>query len=214
MKEKLTAIGAVLAAVVASSCCWGPLLLAGLGAGSVGFAAGLAPYRPYFIAVTLVFLAGAWYLVLRKRSVPASASACCAAQTNHRSAGNAERRNKILLGSVTAFALAMLAFPKIQSVLATSRSQPTPSAVNAGPTQGVLVSIKGMTCEACQGHVEEALLKVPGVVSARASYQHQSAEIAVRPGSLSEVAIRRAISRVGYQVRSITPVSVVPEGSS
>ncbi|MCP9469942.1 MAG: mercuric transporter MerT family protein [Nitrospira sp.] len=70
-----TAVGGVVAALVSSVCCLGPLLLAalGVGAGATGFWAGTAevmkallPYRPLFIVVTLVCFAVSFYLVYRK----------------------------------------------------------------------------------------------------------------------------------------------------
>ncbi|MDE2142147.1 MAG: cation transporter [Elusimicrobia bacterium] len=48
MKENISAVGAVLSAVLASICCVGPLALGALGLGGVGFAIGLEKYRPYF----------------------------------------------------------------------------------------------------------------------------------------------------------------------
>lgn len=70
-----TAVGGVVAAVVSSVCCLGPLLLAalGVGAGATGFWAGTAevmkallPYRPLLIIVALVCFAVSFYLVYRK----------------------------------------------------------------------------------------------------------------------------------------------------
>jgi len=45
------ALGAVGAAILASSCCIGPVVLAALGAGSVGVATALTPYRPYLLGL-------------------------------------------------------------------------------------------------------------------------------------------------------------------
>lgn len=49
---------AVLAAIGASVCCVGPLVLLALGISGawISYLTALEPYRPYFIAITLVFL--------------------------------------------------------------------------------------------------------------------------------------------------------------
>lgn len=57
-----TAWASVVAAALASACCLGPVLLAGIGAGALGAAAArLEPLRPVFLAVTAVLLALAFY---------------------------------------------------------------------------------------------------------------------------------------------------------
>jgi len=55
---------AVLAAIGASACCFGPLLLLGLGISGawIGSLTSMEPYRPYFTVATLIILA----IVFRK----------------------------------------------------------------------------------------------------------------------------------------------------
>jgi hypothetical protein len=67
VKEKLASAGAVVGAVLASACCWLPLLLIAVGAGS-GFAVAgtLDKYRIPLAAFALVALGTAWYLTYRK----------------------------------------------------------------------------------------------------------------------------------------------------
>jgi mercuric ion transport protein len=56
--QKLLTVGGVLGALAASSCCIVPLALFGLGVSGawIGNLTQLAPYQPYFIAVTLACL--------------------------------------------------------------------------------------------------------------------------------------------------------------
>jgi copper chaperone CopZ len=211
MKEKLTAAGSALAAVLASSCCWGPLLLAGLGAGDVGFASALAPYRPCFIGVTLLFLAAAWYFTLRKR--PATASACptetsaaggsCGARHAQEACcapNGARRRNILLLSGVTAFALVMLTFPELSTVLAACHGAAPALKRRAGPVEAKTLAIRGMTCEACEGHVRAALLKVPGVVAAQVGARTGSARVTSRQGRVSPEQLKQVVAMTGYTV--------------
>ncbi len=56
--ESRTLIGGILAAIGASVCCVGPLVLLALGIGGtwVGSLTAMEPYRPFFIGLTLLFL--------------------------------------------------------------------------------------------------------------------------------------------------------------
>lgn len=56
-----------LAAILASTCCLGPLLLVTLGISGAWIAnlSALEPYRPYFIAAALVALFFAWRRIFR-----------------------------------------------------------------------------------------------------------------------------------------------------
>jgi mercuric ion transport protein len=55
---KLALAGGVLAGIGASACCVGPFLLLSLGIGGawIGHLTALEPYRPMFIALTILFL--------------------------------------------------------------------------------------------------------------------------------------------------------------
>jgi mercuric ion transport protein len=63
----LIAAGGLLGALAASSCCVLPLVLFSLGVSGawIGNFTRLAPYQPYFIAATLVFLGIGYWLVHR-----------------------------------------------------------------------------------------------------------------------------------------------------
>lgn len=65
-KESATLAGAVAAAFAASACCLGPLILAVLGIGGAASAVALDAYRPYFLLLTAVLLAGAFYMTYRR----------------------------------------------------------------------------------------------------------------------------------------------------
>ncbi|MBN9092118.1 MULTISPECIES: mercuric transporter MerT family protein [Pandoraea] len=58
LSGKGSLIAGVLSAVGASVCCVGPLVLLALGVGGtwIGNLAAMAPYRPFFIGLTLLFL--------------------------------------------------------------------------------------------------------------------------------------------------------------
>jgi len=71
--QKLMAAGGLLGAFAAASCCILPLVLFGLGVSGawIGTFTRLAPYQPYFIAVTVVCLGYGYWLVYRASKVAA-----------------------------------------------------------------------------------------------------------------------------------------------
>jgi len=94
-----------LAAVLASSCCLGPLLLIALGLGGawIGNLTKLEPYRPIFLAVALVALFLAWRRIYRPAAVCNPGDVCALPQT--------QRLYKFLFWTVSALVLLALSFP-------------------------------------------------------------------------------------------------------
>jgi len=103
--NKGSMIAAVIAAIGASLCCVGPLVLLALGIGGswISNLAALEPYRPIFIGITLVFL----YLAFRKLySIPrqcAPDDACAMPSTL--------RNQRIIFWIATVLLVALLTFP-------------------------------------------------------------------------------------------------------
>ena len=60
-------LGAALAAIGASACCAGPLVLLSLGIGGawIGNLTALEPYRPFFVALVVACMAFAWHRLYR-----------------------------------------------------------------------------------------------------------------------------------------------------
>ncbi|MCA9117628.1 MAG: hypothetical protein KDA79_21305, partial [Planctomycetaceae bacterium] len=76
--EKVARIGTVISAIMASACCWLPLLLLAAGVSGAGIAATLETYRPLFIVVTFGFLGAALYFTCRpKKAAAAAGHGCC-----------------------------------------------------------------------------------------------------------------------------------------
>ena len=78
-QQRLMAVGSLAGALAASSCCILPLVLFTLGVSGawIGNFTRLAPYQPYFIAVTLGCLGYGFWLVYRSaKFVCADGDAC------------------------------------------------------------------------------------------------------------------------------------------
>lgn len=104
-----TARGALLAgglaALLASTCCLGPLVLIILGFSGawIGNLTMLEPYRPIFIALALAALLLAWRRIWRPITACAPGAGCAVPEIN--------RAYKLLFGVVAVLVLVALAFP-------------------------------------------------------------------------------------------------------
>jgi len=79
-QQRLMAAGGLVGALAASSCCILPLVLFSLGVSGawIGNFTRLAPYQPYFIAVTIGCLGYGYWLVYRSTKIPCADGDVCA----------------------------------------------------------------------------------------------------------------------------------------
>jgi mercuric ion transport protein len=96
-----------LAAVLASACCLGPLVLVTLGVSGawIGNLTALEPYRPIFIGVALVALFFAWRRIFRPAPACRPDEVCAVPQVR--------TTYKVLFWIVAALVLVALAFPYV-----------------------------------------------------------------------------------------------------
>ena len=112
-RRSLVAFGSVLGAIAASSCCILPLVLFTLGASGawIGNLTALSPYQPIFVAVTLGFLAGGFFIIYRKPKVADCAEGTfCAKPVSG-------RITKAALWGATVLVAAATAFPYVAPLL-------------------------------------------------------------------------------------------------
>lgn len=104
-----TTLGAAVASAFAASiCCIGPMAAALLGFTSLGAVMRFHALRPYLAVVTLLFLAGAFYLTYRGKPPAACEPGSLCAITEP---GRIQRLNRVILWVVAAVTLLVLAFP-------------------------------------------------------------------------------------------------------
>ena len=105
--SKATLAGGLLAAIVASVCCLGPLVLVMIGVSGAWISnlTLLEPYRPVFIGVALVFMGFAWRQIYRAPAAPECepGTLCALPQTN--------RVYRVMFWVVSALVLLALGFP-------------------------------------------------------------------------------------------------------
>ena len=188
--NKLVGIG-FLTAFAASLCCITPVLA--LIAGTSGFASTfswLAPFRPYFVGLTILVLGFAWY---QKRKPSQQIDCDC----------DTEEKPKFIqstkfLGVITAFVILMLTVPYYSSIFYPNRQQIR--LVDKSNVQKVEFTISGMTCASCEQHVNHEVNKLKGIISSTTSYQNGHAIIEVDTAKTNITEIEKSINSTGYSV--------------
>ena len=189
--KKLISTG-LLAAFTASLCCITPLLA--FIAGTSGLAATFSwiePLRPYLIALTIFVLGFAWYLKLK----PKKQLDC-----------NCEKEEKIpftqskmFLGTVTLFAVVMLAFPYYSGIFYPTTEKQI-IIVDQSNIREIEFTISGMTCASCGEHVNSEVNKLSGIISSEASYENRNAVVKFDDSKTNSDEIENAINATGYLV--------------
>ncbi|WP_192820134.1 mercuric transport protein MerTP [Rufibacter sp. LB8] len=185
----------LLAALAASMCCITPLLA--LVAGTSGVAASfswLEPLRPFLIGLTILVLGFAWY----KNLNPAVKPDCDCDLTSKPKF----MQTKLFLSIITMFAVAMLAFPSYAHVF---YSQAPVQQVGAkkGSVQAVELKITGMTCSACEGHVNGEVNKLKGIQKVETSYANGNTTVWFDKTITDVKQIENAVKATGYKVTAI-----------
>ncbi len=203
--ETIAKIGTLVSAIVASSCCWLPLVLLAVGVSGAGIAATMEAYRPLFIVVTFGFLAAAFYFTYRpKKATGGDAHACCANDTEEsenccapasKGRFNMMTLNKAMLWVVTVLAAAFLLFPSYVGALFITSDG---AAITANMNQAVF-KIEGMTCEGCATTVAQAIKGVPGVGAVAVNYERKEATVGTDACCrVPKDKIRAALEQAGY----------------
>jgi|SRR5713101_2140934 len=103
-KAVLAATSGVVAAVVTTLCCAGPLVAVAIGLSGAGLAATFEPLRPYFVAGTVLALGFGFVVLRREERRACEAGTLCASPV-------VRRRMKWALWTATIIAIPLLTFP-------------------------------------------------------------------------------------------------------
>lgn len=191
-KSKLTTVGSVVAAIVASLCCIGPVAVAFIGVGSLGAFAVFETYRPYLIGVTVILLGLAFYLTYRKREVLCEDGTC--------KIEGASKWNKIAVWLVTVFAAGAIVFPYFDftnkavalAILSQQSQQPVNSAI-------AILDIQGMDCKGCAKGLEATLGRVEGVKTAAVDFEESRAVVEYDPGKVKPQNLVASVNETGFK---------------
>ena len=103
MKNTLTSVGGVIAAVLASLCCIAPIVLAFVGAGGIAAMSLFEVSRPYLVGLAAVLLGSAFFFTYRKQEVTCEDGTC--------KVERAGTWSKVGVWSATLIATSAVAFP-------------------------------------------------------------------------------------------------------
>ncbi len=194
-KERRTIVGVIIAAIAASVCCVGPLVLLALGVGGawVGNLTALEPFRPYLMGLTLIILGYAFYKIYRKPQPEECApDSYCANQKS-------DRINKITLWIATVFVILLLSVPYITSLLlAVPGNKVEQAEIDYSTLMVVTLDVPDMYCPACPFTVQKSLLKLNGVISAEASLETKKAIVTFDQSKVTTAQMIEATTNAGY----------------
>jgi copper chaperone CopZ len=205
MREKTTLGVALLSAITASLCCIGPLAATLLGIGSFGATALFEAWRPYFLGITFVLLAVAFYFTYRERETACADGTC--------KVSRASRWNKALLWMVTGVVILFAAFPSYSGALLAAlnrgenqQAEPTTPAT-AQRLAKARLTVSGMTCNGCAAGLEARLAEIPGVASAKASYEKGEAIVEFDARQVTPAQLSEAVKKAGFKAESVKMIS-------
>jgi len=75
----------------------------------------------------------------------------------------------------------------------------------AGEPKRVVLDVPSMNCSLCPLTVRTALERVPGVITARATYEPKRAEVTYDPDKVSPEALAKAVGDAGYPATVLKP---------
>lgn len=181
---------AVLAALGASACCVGPLLLLlGVGGAWASHLTTLERYRPVLTVLTLGFLGYAFY-----RTYRAPAAECCTADKEG-ARGPAIRRRKAALRIAFPVVIGLLTFPYLAPRLFANGGKSDP----ASPVgTRVVLELQNMSCASCALTVKTALSALRGVKHVSVSAIPPQAVVIYDPQSVSVDRLTQATRQAGF----------------
>ncbi|NOY49228.1 MAG: mercuric transport protein MerTP [Chlorobi bacterium] len=185
----------LLTAIAASLCCITPVLA--LVAGSSGIASSfsfLEPFRPYFIGITILVLAFAWYQKL-KPTKPDEIDCDC--ETDEKPSFWQSRKFLLI---ITLFAILMMAFPYYSGAFHTEKEKEI-IIVDINNIVEKTLDIEGMSCPACNNHIENAVNKGSGILEVSADYKSGKAIVKYDKSQTNIDSIIKNIDKTTYKVK-------------
>ena len=190
-------VAGIFAAIGASLCCITPLLaLLGGASGLATSFSWIEPYRPYFIAATVMIFGYAWYQKLKPQK-----DIDCSCETN---SSPSFWQTKKFLGIITIIASLLIVLPYYAKVFYPKPQQAKVLVVNDNNIKTVSYGISGMDCEGCTAHINSELASINGVIEANTSYKNANSIVKFDNSKISADSIASAVANIGYKVTTIT----------
>jgi mercuric ion transport protein len=190
---KLLGSGVILA-LTSSLCCIGPLLaIFGAAGGALTMFNWIAPLRPYLLGATALVLALAFYQAYK----PVKKDDCgCDTKKG-------PMQSKTFLWVVAIISIGLSTYPYYEPYFQSDEKKVVLK--NGINMHQVTFRIEGMTCVACEGHVNKALREQKGVQEVSTSYVEGQSRVKYDRTKNSEQQLAKIIeNQTGYKVINIT----------
>lgn len=188
--SKKAIITGVIAALAASSCCIPPLIaaIAGIGGASSSLS-WMEPFRQYLIGIAIIAIGYAWYAHLKPKKVDD-----CGCEIEK---PKFYQKRSFLVG-MTLFSIISITIPYYSHLIFPDNKKEV-VVDNDSNIKKVEIQIEGMTCDACQNHVDFAVNELNGILSVKTSYEKKNTIIEFDTTQTSIVEINQAINSTGYK---------------
>lgn len=180
----------ILLAITSSLCCIVPLLaIVGSTGSAVAAFSWAAPLRPYLLGATVIILMIAFYRAYKPRKKDA-----CGCEEK-----KGVMQSKTFLWIITIISGLLLTFPYYAKYL--QQRTPQKLVTTNSNTQQVVLRISGMSCEACEDHVNNALSKMKGVQYVNTSYAKGETTVRFDSTAISLQQLANTIvNETGYKI--------------
>lgn len=185
-------------AFLSGFCCIVPLIAVILGFGGVPFLLRLTKFRPFFIVLSLVVMAGAlWWTWRRNQS-------CCVTREQQK------RLNRALTMMTGAYVVVFLGLAygvpalvtQVQTFATAQNGIKMPVADGAA-TKRIDVKVEGLTCPTCPASIRSLLTAEVGIQEARVSYPEGTGYVLFSDNITKEEIIAK-FTDAGYKVEIIS----------
>ncbi|HYY14302.1 MAG TPA: mercuric transporter MerT family protein [Chthoniobacterales bacterium] len=175
-----------LSAILASTCCIGPLLLIAIGLG--GGAAVVGRYHWFFLIGGIAVLTWAWAKYLREKTI---------CDCEHRPmAGRRSGMLTLLVATVLVLGFGGLNISRY--VFASAPASATQIQLSNG-LHRVVIPVEGLTCVTCEIAVRHGLRRIDGVKAMQVSAATRSAVVDYDPAKTNPEQLVAAINSTGYR---------------
>ena len=181
----------ILAAIAASSCCIPPVIAAIVWVGgAAGTLSWMEPLRPYLIGLAVIAIGYAWYSHLKPKK-----DDDCGCEIEKPKF----YQTKGFLVGITLFAAISITFPYYSGIFFGDNKKEV-IVVDKNDIQKINFKIDGMTCDACQNNVNNAVNELPGIIDVKTSYSEGNAVVEFDTTQINIMEIEKAINSTGYKV--------------
>lgn len=180
----------VLAAVTASVCCLGPLILAVTGLGTLGLGIVFTTYHWVFIVLGFAILGTAYVFYFREQK-RCTREHCVMVNKRVRMFG---------LGIATLAVFTFTGLNLYPALTTHATAEPEMNGAASGRAQ-ITIPVAGMTCVTCEIALEKSLTRLDGVKTAKASTTAHQVTVEYDPGQVTVAALIETIHQTGYQAK-------------